>query len=220
VIEVENTLQNKLSQHESDLLEMQSKLDEMRSELSATKREEKELRSKEVVIFCPFLFVSLNKIFFFSAPNYDPDSSTGTRSFKGLKSVGSGAVDVYKLTATISRTMRSVIFAHLAIDEQKLNYILAVSERYRDDLRQREEIIRNLRETGALHELEAEKWQKERETFEARIIGLEETLAIADAAHTQLEEQKQENLLLKETIDRMRFDMDELRSNAVGRGWG
>ena len=29
----------------------------------------------------------------------------------------------------------------------------------------------------------------------------------------QLDEQKQENLMLKETIDRMRFDMDELRSS-------
>jgi hypothetical protein len=37
-------------------------------------------------------------------------------------------------------------------------------------------------------------------------------LTIAQQAHAQLEEQKQENLLLKETIDRMRFEVDEMRS--------
>jgi hypothetical protein len=31
----------------------------------------------------------------------------------------------------------------------------------------------------------------------------------------QLDEQKQENMLLKETIDRMRFEMDEMRANAA-----
>lgn len=33
-------------------------------------------------------------------------------------------------------------------------------------------------------------------------------------AHTELDEQKQENLLLKETIDRLRFEMDEMRASA------
>lgn len=48
LVDAERTLQNKLSDHESELEEMQGRLEEARSELSATKREEKELRSKEV----------------------------------------------------------------------------------------------------------------------------------------------------------------------------
>jgi hypothetical protein len=48
LMEAEQTLQNKLTEHELELEEMQGRLEEMRSELSATKREEKELRSKEV----------------------------------------------------------------------------------------------------------------------------------------------------------------------------
>jgi len=48
LMEAERTLQNRLAEHESELEDMQGKLEEMRSELSATKREEKELRSKEV----------------------------------------------------------------------------------------------------------------------------------------------------------------------------
>ena len=50
LMEAEKTLQNKLTEHEVELEEMQSRLEEMRSELSATKREEKELRSKEVSV--------------------------------------------------------------------------------------------------------------------------------------------------------------------------
>ncbi len=48
LLEAERTLQNRLAEHEQELEEMQSRLEEARSELSATKREEKELRSKEV----------------------------------------------------------------------------------------------------------------------------------------------------------------------------
>jgi len=55
LMEAERTLQNRLADHESELEEMQGKLEEMRSELSATKREEKELRSKEVNHFRLFL---------------------------------------------------------------------------------------------------------------------------------------------------------------------
>lgn len=40
----------------------------------------------------------------------------------------------------------------------------------------------------------------------------EQELAIARQAQTELEDQKQENLVLKETIDRLRFDLDELRT--------
>ncbi|KAG6901448.1 hypothetical protein C0995_011782 [Termitomyces sp. Mi166 len=91
----------------------------------------------------------------------------------------------------------------------------AASERYRDDLRQREELIRSLRDSASLHEMETAKWAKEHESYESRILQLEDELSIAHQAHVQLDEQKQENLLLKETIDRMRFDMDEMRHNIV-----
>jgi chromosome segregation ATPase len=48
LIESERTLQHTMSQHELELEENQSRIEELKSELSATKREEKELRSKEV----------------------------------------------------------------------------------------------------------------------------------------------------------------------------
>lgn len=91
----------------------------------------------------------------------------------------------------------------------------AFSEKYRDDLRKREETIRSLREAVSLHEIETGKWAKEHESYEERIAQLEMELSSAMEAFTQLDEQKQENLLLKETIDRMRFDMDEMRHAMV-----
>jgi len=64
--------------------------------------------------------------------------------------------------------------------------------------------------------MESLKWSKEHEAYESRILSLEQELEVAQAAHVQLDEQKQENLLLKETIDRMRWDMDEMRSGLAG----
>jgi len=75
LMDAERTLQNKLSDHESELEEMQGRLEEARSELSATKREEKELRSKEVRFFCLQLNLSSNT--FSAAPKLDPDKCTG-----------------------------------------------------------------------------------------------------------------------------------------------
>ena len=44
---------------------------------------------------------------------------------------------------------------------------------------------------------------------------MEADLAVARRAESVLETQKQENLQLKETIDRMRFDLDEARAAVV-----
>ena len=95
-----------------------------------------------------------------------------------------------------------------------------VSEKYRDDLRRRDETIRTLRENAALYEIETAKWQKEHDTYEERLGALQAELNLALQAHTQLDEQKQENLLLKETIDRMRYEMDEMRSATTSNGLG
>ena len=56
-MEAERMLQHKLSEHELELEELQSRLEEVRSELAHTKREEKELRSKDVCfIFLIYFF--------------------------------------------------------------------------------------------------------------------------------------------------------------------
>ena len=98
------------------------------------------------------------------------------------------------------------------------------SEDLRNTLRRKDEEIRSCRESLSLQQMETSKYLKENEAYEERIVLLEQELAFAQQAQTSLDEQKQENLMLKETIDRMRFDMDELRatltSNAPGSGSG
>ncbi|KAG5637957.1 hypothetical protein H0H81_002485 [Sphagnurus paluster] len=177
LMEAEKTLQNKLLEHESELEDMQGRLEEMRTELNATKREEKELRSKER---------------------------------QNMTQIGQLELEIAKVTKALEHARSTYTSLQRQYQEQ-----CTASERYRDDLRQREELIRNLREAAALHDMENAKWSKEHESYEARIVLLEEELSVAQQAHAQLDEQKQENLLLKETIDRMRFDMDEMRISAV-----
>lgn len=98
------------------------------------------------------------------------------------------------------------------------------SEDLRNTLRRKDEEIRSFRESLSLQQMETNKYLKENEAYEERIVLLEQDLTFAQQAQASLDEQKQENLMLKETIDRMRFDMDELRAglanNAPGAGSG
>lgn len=66
--------------------------------------------------------------------------------------------------------------------------------------------------------LESQRWDVLRQNFEAQINALHDELDHAQQTTATLDEQKQENLLLKETIDRMRFEMDEMRTNASAAG--
>jgi len=49
-VDAEVTLQNKLAEHELELEETHQRLEELRSELTASNREEKELRAKDVCL--------------------------------------------------------------------------------------------------------------------------------------------------------------------------
>jgi hypothetical protein len=101
-----------------------------------------------------------------------------------------------------------------------IHAFIAESERYRNTLRRRDQEIKDHQEAAALQALENHKYAKEHDNYEERIAFLEGELSIAQQAHAQLDEQKQENLMLKETIDRMRFDMDEMRNNAPSTATG
>ncbi|PBL03350.1 hypothetical protein ARMGADRAFT_910387, partial [Armillaria gallica] len=174
--ETDRALQKRISEHDSEVEEMSTRIDELRSELNASKRDEKDLRSKE---------------------------RTYMNQISALEN------EIAKLTKSLESSRSSYANLQKQYAEQ-----CSASEKYRHDLRQREETIRNLKETGSLHEMEAMKWTKEHEAYEARISSLEDELELAQQVQAQLDEQKQENLLLKETIDRMRFDMDEMRNSA------
>ncbi|KAI0749810.1 hypothetical protein C8Q80DRAFT_648387 [Daedaleopsis nitida] len=176
LLEAERTLQNRLADHEQELEEMQSRLEEARSELSATKREEKELRSKE---------------------------RTNSTQIAALES------EIAKLQKSLDTARTSYQSLQKQYQEQ-----CSESERYRNTLRRRDQEIKDFQEAANLQSLEAQKWAREQMTYEERIAILESELVVAQQAQAQLDEQKQENMMLKETIDRMRFDMDELRNSA------
>lgn len=59
------------------------------------------------------------------------------------------------------------------------------------------------------------KAAQEIETLESAVKRLESDLSTARQAESYLEIQKQENLQLKETIDRMRYELDEARGAAA-----
>ena len=88
----------------------------------------------------------------------------------------------------------------------------AESEKYRNSLRRKDQERKELEESAQLHQIEVQKWVQQREALEATHLITEKELAIARQAQAELEDQKQENLVLKETIDRLRFDLDELRT--------
>jgi hypothetical protein len=90
----------------------------------------------------------------------------------------------------------------------------AEAERYRTQLRRRVEEAKDLQDAANLQALEIQKLTKEREDVDERTSALEEQLEAALSLQVLLEEQKQENMLLKETIDRMKYDMDEMRNKA------
>jgi hypothetical protein len=101
-------------------------------------------------------------------------------------------------------------------------------------LRDRDSEIRGLEESVAEHEADEakvssdihhvlpahEQYTREMQALEAEVKRLEGELATARQAESVLETQKQENLQLKETIDRMRFDLEEAKNNAVNAGKG
>ncbi|KAG8746544.1 hypothetical protein FRC10_004678 [Ceratobasidium sp. 414] len=86
------------------------------------------------------------------------------------------------------------------------------TERMRNLLRRKEQEMKGADDRAYVHEGEVQKWAREREALENSIESLEVELNVTRQAVNELDEQKQENLLLKETIDRMRFDLDALRA--------
>lgn len=63
LLEAEKTLQDKLANYDMELDEAQHKLEELRSELSASNREEKDLRTKDVrSISLSLIFLELTMI--------------------------------------------------------------------------------------------------------------------------------------------------------------
>ena len=66
----------------------------------------------------------------------------------------------------------------------------------------------------SVHKITRNQSSREIKALEAAIKRLENDLSVSRQAESGLQVQKQENLALKEMIDRMRFDLDDARANA------
>ncbi|EMD33853.1 hypothetical protein CERSUDRAFT_159094 [Gelatoporia subvermispora B] len=126
------------------------------------------------------------------------------------------------LESEISKLQKSLDTARTSYQSLQKQYQeqCTESERYRSMMRRRDEEIKDYQEAAALHNIEQQKWGREQANFEERIAFLEGELAIATQAQVALDEQKQENLMLKETIDRMRFELDEMRTKSIDQNLG
>ena len=82
-------------------------------------------------------------------------------------------------------------------------------------LRRRDTEVKEYADAAVLHAVETDRWNKEQQVLEDRISQLTRDLELAQQAYITLDDQKSENLLLKETIDRLRFEIDEMRSSAT-----
>jgi DNA repair exonuclease SbcCD ATPase subunit len=201
LVEAERTLQRKLSDHESELEEMEARLEEAKTELSAAKREEKELRNKE-------------------RSNQTQIAALESEIAKVQKTLDNSRTMYNSLQKQYQEQLRACFPFISQSDVLILLVIADESEDLRNTLRRKDEEIRSCRESLSLQQMETSKFLKENEAYEERIVLLEQDLALAQQAQTSLDEQKQENLMLKETIDRMRFDMDELRSTLTSNAAG
>ncbi|KLO17115.1 hypothetical protein SCHPADRAFT_822027 [Schizopora paradoxa] len=175
---VEQNMQHRLIDHETEIEDLQNRIEEMKIELSATKREEKELRGKE---------------------------GRYTHQISTLES------EVAKLQRNLETSKVSYQNLQKLYQEQ-----CDESQSLRDALRTRDQQYRDASDKNALHDVEIDKWSQQHEQLTQHLANVEQQLMIAREAEIQLDEQKQENLLLKETIDRLKFDMEELRNKADG----
>ena len=64
-----------------------------------------------------------------------------------------------------------------------------------------------------LQALDLKKWESEHTQWQSQVIRLEEELERVHHTQLELDHQKQENLALKETIDRLKYEMEEMRQS-------
>ncbi|TNY17193.1 hypothetical protein DMC30DRAFT_137154 [Rhodotorula diobovata] len=130
-----------------------------------------------------------------------------------LQQISSLEGDIAKLTKSLERSRE-------AYDGMKRNYTATCeeAERLRALVAETRRENRAAEEAMQSHALQVQQFERDRELLQQAIARLEVDLADARRAQDSLDDQKQENLLLKETIDQLRFEIEEMRS--VGRKSG
>ncbi|GAA5998226.1 hypothetical protein JCM5350_007943 [Sporobolomyces pararoseus] len=122
--------------------------------------------------------------------------------------------DITKLTKSLERSRENY-------DSMKRNYTETCeeAERLRVLVAETRRENRAAEESIQGHALQVQQFERDRELLQQGISKLEQDLEDARKAQDSLDDQKQENLVLKETIDRLRFDLDEMRTASRKSGF-
>ncbi|KZS92535.1 hypothetical protein SISNIDRAFT_550525 [Sistotremastrum niveocremeum HHB9708] len=133
-----------------------------------------------------------------------------------------GTQQIQKLEEEIAKVQRSldntkVQYANLQRQYQEQ---CAESEKYRNTLRVRDDDIKRAKDLNDRQAQDLTKLHADLKTAEESRSQLQAEVALLREAADSLELQKQENLLLKETIDRMRFELDELTNSSSAAAMG
>ncbi|KAF0359083.1 annexin family protein [Gigaspora margarita] len=86
------------------------------------------------------------------------------------------------------------------------------AEKLKDLVKIKEEELHNTQRNLNYMSSEEKKWLDNRERLEHALSKLEQDLASAQASEIALEEQRNENMHLKETIDKLKLDLEEIRT--------
>ncbi|KAK4684860.1 hypothetical protein P7C73_g5304, partial [Tremellales sp. Uapishka_1] len=186
------------SENERLVEDLQDKLEEARSEIAQRKKEDKDMKGKD-------------RAQLIQIAGFEADIQSLQRNLEHSKTHHTNMQKMYQSQC----------------DE---------AQRLRDMLRDRDNEILKLESEAQIHEADEEKvccprcqqkladhdqFDREIQALEGEIKRLEGDLSVARRAESVLEVQKLENLQLKETIDRMRFDLEEARAaQANGAGHG
>lgn len=127
------------------------------------------------------------------------------------------SAQIQALEGEVQRLQRSLDNSRVAFSTLHKQYQdqMAESEKYRDALRQKDDEIKEMSRLTSRNAQDAEQRDQVRLATETRVTQLEEELIEMRKAEGNLDLQKAENLLLKETIDRLRFELDEITNNAT-----
>ncbi|EJD49563.1 hypothetical protein AURDEDRAFT_84647 [Auricularia subglabra TFB-10046 SS5] len=125
------------------------------------------------------------------------------------------AAQIGLLEQEVSKLQRAIDTARVGYQTMQKQYQdqTAAAETLRNALHAKEVEVQRAAEMASLHLSEARRHAAAREAADAQAAQLEEELSIAREAMQSVLEQRSENALLRETIERMKLDLDELRAN-------
>ncbi|KZV94691.1 hypothetical protein EXIGLDRAFT_672787 [Exidia glandulosa HHB12029] len=119
------------------------------------------------------------------------------------------------LETEIAKLQRHLDTARVGYQSMQRQYQdqMAATEALRNALRTKEAEVQHAADVAAHHLSEARRHAAAREAADAQAAQLEDELQVARETAQSVLEQKNENVMLRETIERLKLDLDELRSN-------